>query len=477
MAESYPVKVKNVYRGPLSGRVSPQIAPEEYNSMKFEPPTVGSYGHADTTQVFTPSGVVTVTANNRFEAKDFPRNGYFSQIDDCPGFGHWIKTGTEPQAIDLIPRMQDFGYVSGVTPLGLLLPNRTDTQVNLRTTPRIMEAVNPNRLGINASKEGNLYSSLRNLMFDDVNRLDYESAEWIDFLSQKGFSIDTTEYPGVLGLGVRKGNFLAAYHTKKGFLIAEDNFHERAEKLISSYGLSNFEATQAMKRAVLLHEIAHVLGIPGGREAEEMQGLFQAEFYSKLAENFKGKRMERIYRALAQENMDHARSYSRARFRKRSDKTLAAIIASMEAKFVTEGIVLGKSGKELENYVKERIDDTYGVYFEDESSYEPETKTKSSKSAGNKSPSGGESLDEIVDKEAFSIIRGRSKEVSYEGHEVYGDGDFAELRVKDGKESEESGAYKGRVSKGDYKSMKDVKEREAKEEQAEAKEASAEASN
>jgi len=171
--------------------------------------------------------------------------------------------------------------------------------------------------------------------------------------------------------------------------------------------------------------------------------------------------------------MDYARSYSRARFRKSSDKTLAGIIASMEAKFTTEGIALGKNGKELEEYVNERIDDTYGVLWEDESPYESKTKTKFSKSASKKSSSGEESLEEIVDKEAISIVKGKDKSVSYEGHEVYGDGDFVELRIKEDKESEKDGTYEGRVSKADYKSMKDVKERESKEETAEAKEASA----
>ena len=348
--------------------------------------------------------------------------------------GRWIKAGNDnpPSRHSLITKMPDFGYITGVTPVRMNFSNPGDTPVNLHTRHSVLNAVNPNRLGYFHSKIENFNQDLRNLMFDKANRLNYEAAEYINFLDKKGFSIDTTKNPGIVGLGVEKGDFLAAYYPNKGYLIREQDFHNRAKSLISRYGLTDKEAVEAMKRSVLLHEFGHVLGIGGSRKDEKLQGELQAEFYSTMAERFKGTKLGRIYRALAREGRDYAKERSSSLLeliasdeRSTTDETIEQI----HAKFETEAIALGLRGREFARYVNERIRETYGAIAEGDPSY------KESKSNSKTKPSKSRKLEEMVEEN------------------------------KEGTKSDSK--YKSRISKSDYKSMKDVKEREAKPEKAE----------
>ncbi|MCB7441768.1 hypothetical protein, partial [Bacteroides thetaiotaomicron] len=77
-----------------------------------------------------------------------------------------------------------------------------------------------------------------------------------------------------------------------------------------------------------------VLGVEGDRKGEELQGLLQAEFYSMMAERFKGTNMERVYRALAHEGIDYARWYSKFRLfdaESKKDTSIDFVIAKFEA--------------------------------------------------------------------------------------------------------------------------------------------------
>ena len=189
MRVSYWIHSKNKYIGDPAGRDIPDsartIAPKQHNSHKFIPNTETSWpynlsllskphfikGHAG--EIWA----LRKTSNNKFMTNDYAKHGDFSsQIDDgiirgeyrFPTFDNWkyAGEGNSPNRYDIIQKMSNFDYITGVTPLGIFLPNHRDTQVNLRVTPRIVEAVDPNKIGYFESKKGNLYNNLRNLMFD-----------------------------------------------------------------------------------------------------------------------------------------------------------------------------------------------------------------------------------------------------------------------------------------------------------------------
>lgn len=431
---SYRVLSHVYIRPPSSVSVqAKEIAPEEHKSMQGEAPTVGSYGHATNTITFKGGEAVTVTSNNRFPTPmgDYLRNGPVRQIDDYY-FGHWVNGANENYPSrewnNLIPKMPDFGLITSPR-LGMYLPSEHDTPVGLRTSHDIVNAVNPNRLGYFQSKLANFEQDLRNLMFDSRSRLNYEASEWVDFLSKKGFSIDTTPSPGVMGLGVMKGDFVAAHFPGRGYLVGEENFQDKARHIISRYGLTDKEAVEAMKRSVLLHEFGHVLGIKGDRESEKLQGELQAEFYSMMAERFKGTSMEGVYRALAEEGREYAKNFSTRKIWKNITKvyqTERGRLDDIIEKFEVEAKALGLEGKELIAYVNSRLRNTAGAILEGEPTY------RSSKHKASNS----KKLEEIVDE-------------------------------KEEAEAKSDPRYQSKIDKSEYKNMRDVKEREVKSEKAE----------
>ena len=385
---------------------APKIAAKDIKSMQTdEPITMGSYSHAQPTHLFTKNGVVTRTANNRFvySYNDFFKNGTLFNRDDY-GHGHWKSAGEDvnPNMFNVIPKMPEFAYITGVTPLGLYLPNKYDTQVNLRVTPEIVNAVDPNRIGFYESKKANFDQSLRSLMFDNINRLNYEASEWVDFLAKKGYSIETSKNAGILGLGVEQGRFAAAYYPKQGYLVSEIDFREKAKNIISRYGLDDAETIEAMKRGILLHEIAHVFGVKGDRKGEKLQGLLQAEFYSMMAERFKGTKMERVYRELAHEGIDYARWHSKfSLFDTESDKDTS--IDFLIAKFEAEAKALGLSGEKSRSYATARAYETYGALLEDGAvSYNKKSRSAKKTENKRKSSTEDESLEEKVESKEKS---------------------------------------------------------------------------
>lgn len=419
---------------------------------------------------------VTQTANKKHVTllTDYfkPGHGPFSQNDDL-GIESWKSAGEDvkPAMFNIIQKMPDFALI--VSPRSAMyLPNKRDTPVNLRTSYEIVNAFDPNRLGYAYSKIGNMEETLRSMNPGNGHYL--ESVAWIDFLAKKGVSIDTTKNIGITGLGVEKGDFVAAYYPKdKGYLITEVDFYNRAKHLISGYGLSDREAVEAMKRSVLFHEFAHVLGIEGDRKSEKLQGQLQAEFYSIMAENFKGTKLGRIYAALARESRAYVKQNSLA------NSIWDSITADLHpndfgpleqiiAKFEAEGKALGKKGRELTEYVEERVKDTYGALSGVEPSY-VESKSEKTKSSSRKK--GLQALIETLRKEA------RENGID-EGEYISDKLGKSSIKYIEGEEEADDPRYEKSIDKPEYKSMKDVRGKEAKSEKSEAaKETQSEAPN
>lgn len=385
--------------------------------------------------IFAKDKVVRVTANTRFETsyKDFLKNGPVTQIDDYR-FGRWIKRGNDNYPNrgwnKPIPKMPDFAVIQSPR-LGMYFHSEHDTPVNLRTSHDIVNAFDPNRLGFAYSKIANLEQTLRSM--NPGNEHYSEAAEWIGFLAKKGFSIDKSHHQGIIGLGVEEGDFLAAYYPA-GYLVREANFRNKAKSLISRYGLADSEAVKAMQRSVLLHEFGHVAGI----ESEKLQGLLQAEFYSTMAERYKGTKWERIYKALAQEGIDYARESSISLLDLISGEGGEgdARLRAIERNFLKVAVALGV--RDVGEYVNMRMEETLGSILRGEPSYKSNNKKSSNK----------QSLEEIAsESDKLSIAVAEEGIVpAYEGRRVYGEG----------ASMPEKFVGKGIIDKSEYKSMSDA---------------------
>lgn len=338
-------------------------------------PTHGSYGNAAPTLIFAKEGVITRSSATSFRAsyRDFYRNGQITQIDDYR-FGRWKKAATEnPPNREWnkpIPKNPDFAVIQSPR-LGMYFPDRGDTPVNLQTSHDIVNAFDPNKLGYALSKISNLENTLRGMVAPGSEHY-AEAAESIKFIAGKGFKIDKSD---IIGLGVEKGDFLAAYYPS-GYLVAETKFNDRAKKLISKYGLSEREAVEAMKRIVLLHECWHAAGV----KSEKLQGLLEAEFSTMMADKHKGTKMEKIYRALARQGMDYAKEHSLANKIldiTSEDDSGRAVFGEYKRKFIREAIALGE--KDVSSYVSMRMEETFGALKGEPSYKAARAKSKHSK--------------------------------------------------------------------------------------------------
>ena len=480
---SYRVISRNKYIAPPpSVRViAKEIAPENIKSGIPEPPTVGSYGHAPQTVIFRNGVFITKSSNNTFATteKDFYRNGIVTQVDDYR-FGSWIKAGTENypnrEWNKPIPKMPNVAYVTGITPLGLFLPDKYDTQVDLKVTPTIIDAVDPNKKGYFESKSANQYQLLRSSIFDKANRLSKEETEWIEFFAKKGYSIDSSKNSEIFALGIEtdstKQGYLAFYYPGLGILGTEEHFHDNVKQLSERYGLTENESVEAMKRAIIFHEIAHRLGVEGDNAGEHLQGKLQKEFYTMLADRYKNDpKKARIYKALARKGEDYSKGYQ---------KSLATIITQafdikgkrksrvdfLKAKFAAEADALELPYHLREVYINGRLKETVGPLYEDlptneysEDTLEALVAKEMTEARDGKSPRTeyNKSVERV-------LAKAKKARVYRENKEDYNEG------TSDGK------AYEGRtVSK--YRSMSDARKaarEEAKSEQREAQKEGAE---
>lgn len=446
----YKILSKDVYRGQASvspAKISLTIPPEKISSMKGLKPSVSSYRHAPQSHYFAKDGVITRTANNTFVTsyEDYLKNGYFSQGDDFEIKGmRQAGEDVKPVMFNVIPKMPNLAYITGITPLPMRFPNKRDTPVRLYTTPRIVEAVEPNKTGYFESENANRYQELRDSLFEwKTNGLQDEAVAQVEFLG-KGLSLKT-ENP-VLGLGSEKGDFMAAYHPE-GYLVAEFNFHNRAQNLVSKYLPNSRDALAlgAFKRSIkAYHEaVRHGgFGIPGDRKSERLQGLLDAEFYSMMAELHKGTKMEKIYRALAREGMDYAREFSKSGLLEeitadlfpKEEKSIDLLVAKFEA----EANALELKGKEKGVYINKRLDGTYGELLKGEPSYE------------------GKGLERLAKNGKFALAeKNEDGSLTYNGRRAYTDGISAE-------DYENTGNNERRIAPSEHKSMSDAKSNNAK---------------
>ena len=395
MPTSYTVMSEH-YEGDLSTSEPIKVAPEDIKSMESIPISVSSYPYGD----YKPSIVkgksgkiyaATRTANNLFltSVGDFSKYGFFSQIDDF-NMDEFKSAGEDvrPNMFDIVPKMPDIGYITDITPRRMNFPDPRDTAVDLYSTPEFVNAVDMNKVGYFVSKVGNLQQFLRNnVLFNDTNNIHYDINRWVEFLDGKGFSFETSRNAEFSGLGVQvdveREGYLAAYFPRKGYLITEADFHDKVEKLISAYGLEGKESVEAMMRADMLHEIGHRLGIGGDRASEELQGELREEFYSKLAEEFKGTRFERIYRALVQEGMDYARAFSMSTAlwdeisAELHTKRLPGAIPLLADKFEEEADALELTGWNRIAFIEKRLREVYGELLAEEPSFKESLNQKS----------------------------------------------------------------------------------------------------
>lgn len=444
----YKILSKDVYRRQVSLSPAAKIPPEKISSMTGLKPSVSSYGHAPQSHYFAKGGVITRTANNTFVTsyEDYLKNGYFSQRDDSEieGMRH-AGEDVKSAMFNIIQKMFNIAYITGITPLPMRFPNKRDTPVRLYTTPRIVEAVEPNKTGYSESKNANRYRELRDSLFEwKTNRLQDEAVAQVEFLGRNGLSLKT-ENP-VLGLGLEKGDFMAAYHPE-GYLVTEFNFHNKVQNLVSKYLPNSRDALAlgAFKRSIkVYHELIRhgAFGIPGDRKSEKLQGLLDAEFYSMMAELHKGTKMEKIYRALAREGMDYAREFSKSKLLEeiaadlspKEEKSIDLLVAKFEA----EANALELKEKEKGAYINKRLDETYGELLKGEPSYK------------------GKGLERLAKNGKFALAeKGEDGLLTYNGRRAYTDGISAE-------DYKTSGDNERRIDPSEHKSMSDAKSNNAK---------------
>ena len=357
---SYPILSSHVFRGD-STKHSPKIKPDKIISGIPMPPTVSSYGHGQWSYADKGGDAVTITSSgNQYKTSlnSLMYHGPITQIDDR-GMDRWIANSTinPPSRNNYIMKMPDTSYIRGATELGIWLPHPNDTKIDLKTTPRIVEAVDPNRVGFYVSKDANNEARYRKILFGEASRYRSEASEWIGFLNKKGFNADNSGKAGILGFGVEKAKFTAAYYPDLGYLVTEVDFRDKARVLASRYGLRGDEAIEAVENTITFHELAHVAGV----KSERLQGLLQAEFYSMMAQRHKGSKKSRIYQALAKEGADYANAHSLSHrlsglLHTEHDGRLDAMVR----KFTAEAEAMGIDPEDAHKYVNDRVNETMG---------------------------------------------------------------------------------------------------------------------
>lgn len=461
--------VKNVYNGTsvVSAQalkeINESIKPKDIISMQGIPPTVGSYGHAEPVILVTPEGYACRTANKLYKFSDIG-NGPVTEQGDYELVG-MKKAGEDvkPTMFNIIPKMPNVGLI--VSPRSRMhFTNPKDTLVDLATSTDIVHAIDPNKDGFYRSKIANFESLIKSSFWDDARKYKTEAVSWIDFLARKGYTIDKSGTPGVTAIGVEESphDYFAGYYDRKGYLNVFGELHNRARRMISQYGLNDREAVEAMKRSVLFHEIGHVLGVKGDRKSEKLQGELQNEFYSEVAQLYKGTKLGSIYKALAREAEDYAKSFSLGRSILEeitadiSPSRVTEPFDEMLAKFEAEAKVFGMKGKELIDYVEARAKNHYGTLLREKPSLASEnSNTKNTNSNKRKS------LEGIVNNEGVEVVAGENGEVytTVDGKRVVG-GDGAYTTDFIGSYKEYGGAsresVKGKISGEKIKSMNDA---------------------
>lgn len=428
---SYPILSKQFYEGDPVSSKTVKIAPKDIKSMQSVPITVGSYGHA----VSNPIGVVydgkinwiNRTSGNTFVTtdEDYKKNGYFSpQPDDgikrdgyqFSTFGDWVNAAVNVKPIDFnpIPRISDIAGMRGIAYItGAPLPSfshPSDTSIPSRVSSTEVMAVDNNAVGLYGSRvQTNLEQPIRSMI--EGGKYHSEGKEYFEFIGERRWTFDKAKTAGVRGLGILNDvegeGFLWAYFPGLGYLVAEGEVHKKIERQAKDLGLTDGEAREAIEifkaADIGLHEGGHIDGIKGNRSHERLQGLYRAEFFSRLAERFKGTKRGRIYEALAKEGEAYAREHS---FWQSIWGEITADVSQerkgpidiLVAKFSKEADEFELTGDFKTMYINSRLQETYGRLLSGTPSYN-EGKKHSSKSENKKSSNNKKGLESLVKDE------------------------------------------------------------------------------
>lgn len=368
---------------------------------------------------------VDVTANKKYFTPLSYRlkNGPVNQPDDY-GFERWdfAAKGVKPADFDLIPTISQIANIRGLayitgTPVGLYLPHPSDTKMpRLKVSSREVMALDSNAVGLYESRrQTNLEHTIRSL--SPGGKYHFEGQAWINFLGKEGWAFEKANTPGVVALGifndVQGEGFTWGYSPDLGYLITEGLVHKKIEHMAKQFGLDGqelAEAIEAFKRADIMHETGHILGIKGHRAHERMQGLLRAKFYGMMAEKYKyDKKLARIYKALHKEGLTYAEEHSL------SAEILETVTANpfpnrigikeiLYKKFAREADALELEGLVKDVYIDSRFEDTGILKL-----YESEPLYKESKPNIKKSSNRGERLDERVAKESAAASESNGK--------------------------------------------------------------------
>ncbi len=482
------------YVGDSSSTVKTVIKPEEHKSNKLDEPGSGrpnvvSYPYGsykpDFIQIDNKVYAVTRTSGKvrgyLTLLDDYNKNGYFSQQDDYEIEGMKKSGENPPYKHNLIPRISDIANVRGIAYIvgpssRLNFPHPRDTKVPLYTSPTEVMAVDNNQVGLYGSRIlTNVEQPVRSL--NPGGKYNFEGKSWFDFLGENGRIFDEKKTAGIKGFGiindVRGEGFDWGYFSDLGYLFAEGDVHKRIAKRMSWFGLTSLDEIEATKRADILHEGGHIVGIGGDRREERLQGLYRAAFYDEMAKLHKGNpKLEKIYRALSKEGLVYAEHFSL------SQEILDTIFAEpfpqakgevqiLYEKFKKEAKAKEYEGDAVEEYIDSRFRGTgFSKLIEAEPSYKGSktySKSKPSKSNNKKSLSSNkQSLEEIANEaDKISIAVAEDGIVpTYEGRRVYGEGasmpkDLIISKGKQYKDADEK-TYERKIDKSKYRSMKDA---------------------
>lgn len=256
--------------------------------------------------------------------------GEFGQ--DGRGFYSWKAASEESQAINIVPRAGDFGIISTIGELKV--EHEGITKYVTLTEP----ICSLNKVGFYASKGETFRQDLNNTLYDQFRNIDLELLEFAKLLVSKGHDEPRT----MKYIGVGKIGGLAGVHKIHPLIIARENLFKEAMAIAQSRGLDGPEAIRFVKEYVIRHELTHIYGVHSERDV----GLFLKESYEKKANNLKGTKHEKYYRAIAAEAEDYAEMFT--------GLFNAFGIENIEG-LIEEAAERGYSKEEVRDYVESRL--------------------------------------------------------------------------------------------------------------------------
>lgn len=494
MSSSYPIP-SPVYIAPShSVRVQPKkIAPEDIKSNQ-----IGKPGDArpNFIQIDNKVYAVTRTANKRYltSVQDFLENGPITQPDDY-GTKSWkfAGEGVRPNMFSLIPLFSD---IAGVPAIAYIkgprshrnLPNPKDTYVNLDVSSQEVMAADINYVGVLESKIlTNLEQTIRSLIRG--GKYHYEGEEWFNFLGKEGWTFERANTAGIRGLGIlydvgREG-YLWGYFSRLGYLIAEGDAHKKIEGLAIKLGVTTKELREAIetfKRADVLHEGGHIVGIEGHRSHERLQGLYRALVFSKLAKD--NSKLARIYTKIAEEGLEYAEEFSlKNAIREYIFGGLFPRVKGPNQIFYekvnAEADAWELEREERKEFIESRYEESGFIKLLEA---EPSFIKSNSKASKSNNKNSSNSRKRGLEGKVENILQDPNVTISVDkdgklimrrnGIELDEDAYTSDRFVGKSKESEYKNnspkkTYEGKIDNSKYKNMKDVREREAKSDEAE----------